>query len=66
MRARELRDIVEVIILPSLDRALAELRGKGGSKVRARLLVQQSVDQLRGAMREDADPPAEPKPDEPS
>ena len=50
MRARELRDVVEVLILPTLDRALEELTSKNGSKRRARLLVQLSVNQLSGMM----------------
>ncbi len=47
MRARELRDVIEVLIVPSLDLALEELNQKRGSRRRARMLVQQSVDQLR-------------------
>ncbi len=47
MRARELRDVVEVLILPSLERAIEELTKKKGSRRRARLLVAQSVQQLR-------------------
>ncbi len=50
MRARELRDVVEVLILPSLERALNELNQRRGSRRKARLLVQQSVDQLYGMM----------------
>jgi hypothetical protein len=56
MRARDLRDVVEVLIIPSLERALKELYGKGGSRRTARLLVQQSVDQLYGMMVVDKTP----------
>jgi hypothetical protein len=56
VRARDLRDVVEVLIIPSLERALKELYGKGGSRRTARLLVQQSVDQLYGMMVVDKTP----------
>lgn len=56
MRARELRDVIEVLILPSLERALNELNKPRGSRRRARLLVQQSVDQLFGMMVVDKKP----------
>jgi hypothetical protein len=56
MRARDLRDVVKVLIIPSLERALKELYGKGGSRRTARLLVQQSVDQLYGMMVVDKTP----------
>ena len=35
MRALDLRDVIEVLIRPSLDRALDELAAKNGSKRRA-------------------------------
>ena len=56
MRARELRDVIEVLIVPSLDRAVRELVDKRGSRRKARLLVQQSLDQLRGMMAEPVEP----------
>lgn len=56
MRARDFRDVVEVLIIPSLERALDELTGKRGSRRKARLLVQQSVDQLFGMMVVDKKP----------
>ena len=56
MRARELRDVIEVLIVPSLERALNELSDRRGSRRKARLLVQQSVDQLFGMMVVDKKP----------
>ncbi len=57
MRARELRDVIEALVLPSMERAFVELTKKNGSRRRARLLVQLSVNQLSGMM-------AKPKPAE--
>ncbi len=48
MRARDLRDIIDVLVLPSLERALEELEPKGGSRARARILVSHAAEQLRG------------------
>jgi len=56
VRAREIRDVVEILVLPSLTRALDELTKKKGSRRVARLLVKQSVDQLRGMVREPEEP----------
>ena len=56
MRARELRDVVEVLILPSLERAIEELTKKNGSRRKARLLVGQSVQHLRDMMVRDKQP----------
>ena len=53
MRARDLRDVIEVLILPSLNRAVDELTARNGSKRRARLLVEQSRDQLSGMMEQE-------------
>ncbi len=50
MRARELRDVIEVLIVPSLYGALVELTKKKGSRRKARLLVKQALDQLRLSM----------------
>ncbi len=61
MRARELRDVIEVLIVPSLDRAVKELVEKRGSRRKARLLVQQSLDQLRGMMEQEPTPTHEPE-----
>lgn len=63
MRTREVRDVIDVLILPGLDRALDELTKKNGSRRRARLLIGQSVDQLRKMTARDEEPekaPAEP------
>ncbi len=48
VRARDLRDIIDVLVLPSLERALEELEPKGGSRARARILVRHAAEQLRG------------------
>ena len=56
MRARELRDVVEVLILPSLERAIEELTKKNGSRRKARLLVAQALEQLRGVTVRDKEP----------
>lgn len=48
MRARELWDVIEVLVLPSLWSALQELnKPRHGNRTRARLLVKQSFEQLR-------------------
>jgi hypothetical protein len=47
VRARDIRDVVEIILLPSLERAYDELYAKGGSRRKARILIAQSIDQLR-------------------
>ena len=56
MRARETRDVIEVAVLPSLERALVELEGKSGSRRKARILVDQAVQQLRGVVAKDQAP----------
>lgn len=50
MRARELRDVIEVLVVPSLYGALRELNKPRGSQRKARLLVKQALDQLVGMM----------------
>ena len=57
MRARELRDVLEVLIVPSLYGALRELNKPRGSRRKARLLVKQALDQLVG-MRGKPEPAA--------
>lgn len=46
MRARELRDVIKILVLPNLERALRDLTDKRGSRRTARLLVKQAFDQL--------------------
>ena len=50
MKALEMQDVLDVLVVPGLGRALDELTKKNGSKRRARILVAQSLDQLRKMM----------------
>ncbi len=58
MRAREIRDVIDALILLGLYRALWELTKKNGSRRRARLLVSQALDQLcKMTARDEEEPP---------